>query len=120
MPEDIKKNSTPLSEEDDEEMPEPKTKTYQQVCVLKPKFREMLASSLGTLGYAQVVGTVKKNFQVQSIFKLIDDKNGKLLIPEMNQMISLLAMAPFNLIAPLMHLIEKPEGQNLLWEIREE
>lgn len=108
-----------ISQEDDE-MPEPKVKTYQDVCVLLPKFNEILLETLGKLGYNQVVGTVERNFQVNQVFKLVEQRNGRVPIDEMNQIIALVSLCPYNLIQPFMKLIETPEGQKTLWVLEQE
>lgn len=108
---------TPEIEED--EMPQPKVKTYEQVCVILPKFMDLLSNTIGTLGYNQVIGTPERNYQVNAIFKFIEQKEQKLSIEDMNQVIGLISMAPFNIIAPLMKILETPEGQQTLWKIEE-
>lgn len=105
---------------DIEEMPEPETRDYVQYCFLKPKFFEMLHSSIGTLPYAKTIGDVDRNYKVNELFNAVNVNNGKLTIEQMNEVLSALSLAPYNLIRPLMQLLETPEGQQQLWDLKEE
>lgn len=108
-----------VAEEDNDEMPEPQTKVYEKYIRVKPKFIDMLKKSIGTLGYNQNIGTPDTQIKVNQLFKIIEENGDKMGVNEMNQFITLISFAPWNLINPLMKAIETPEGQLDLWEIYE-
>ncbi len=117
-PEDLQ--NKPLSEEELDDMPEPKVKKYQKVCVLTEKFKEVINGTLGTLGYAQIIGVPQQHFQVSQLFKRIEELNYRIPVQEMNNIISLIALAPYNVVKPFMELVENPQLQTTLWTIEEE
>lgn len=137
MAEDLKKNATenvevenveniatPQPQVTDENteamgMPEPQTKEYVKYIRVKPKFKEMLENTIGTLGYNQNIGTPDTQIQVNKLFKIIDDFGDKMPINDMNQFIVLMSLAPWKIIHEFMAMIEKPELQAELWEIYE-
>jgi hypothetical protein len=103
----------------DEAMPEPQTKEYVKYIRVKPKFKEMLENTIGTLGYNQNIGTPDTQIQVNKLFKIIEDFGDKMPINDMNQFIVLMSLAPWKIIHEFMAMIEKPELQAELWEIYE-
>ena len=118
--EDVKENVSKVTEmEEDDIMPQPKVKEYQKYIRVKPKFVELLESTIGTLGYNQNIGTPDTQVQVNKLFKIIEEHGDKMTINEMNQFIVLMSLAPWKLIHEFMALIEKPEEQANLWEIYE-
>lgn len=116
-------NMDPVVEEaaevEEEAMPEPQTKEYVKYIRVKPKFKEMMENTLGTLGYNQNIGTPDTQIQVNKLFKIIEDFGEKMPITDMNQFIVLMSLAPWRVIHEFMALIEKPESQAELWEIYE-
>lgn len=117
-PEDLQ--SKPLSEEELDDMPEPKVKKYQKVCVLTEKFKEVINGTLGTLGYAQIIGIPQQHFQVSQLFKRLEELKYRIPVQEMNNIISLITLAPYNVVKPFMDLVENPQSQTILWTIEEE
>ncbi len=107
------------SEEAPDTMPEPQTKEYVKYIRVKPKFKEMLENTIGTLGYNQNIGTPDTQIQVNKLFKIIEDFGDKMPINDMNQFIVLMSLAPWKIIHEFMAMIEKPELQAELWEIYE-
>ena len=103
----------------DEAMPEPQTKEYVKYIRVKPKFKEMLENTIGTLGYNQNIGTPDTQIHVNKLFKIIEDFGDKMPINDMNQFIVLMSLAPWKIIHEFMAMIEKPELQAELWEIYE-
>lgn len=104
---------------EDDVMPQPKVKEYQKYIRVKPKFKEMMENTLGTLGYNQNIGTPDTQIQVNKLFKIIEDHGEKMGINDMNQFIVLMSLAPWRVIHEFMAMIEKPELQAELWEIYE-
>ena len=121
--EDIKEvgQNTAAEQDVDEagDMPEPETKEYQKFIRVKPKFKELMEQTLGSLGYNQAIGTPDTNIQVNKLFKIIEEHGEKMTITDMNQFIVLMSLAPWKIIHEFMALIEKPEEQAELWEIYE-
>ena len=117
-PEDLQ--NKPLSEEELDDMPEPKVKKYQKVCVLTEKFKEVINGTLGNLGYAQIIGIPQQHFQVSQLFKRLDELKYRVPVQEMNSIIGLIALAPYNVVKPFMELVENPQTQTSLWTIEEE
>lgn len=105
--------------EEEDMMPQPKVRSYQQMVILKPKFNKMLEESIGNLGYNQPIGTVERNFPTNAIFKMIEEKKGKFLPQELNQIISMISLAPYNVIKNFMAAVEDKESQKELWTIEE-
>lgn len=104
---------------EDEVMPKPKVKEYEKFVKVNDKFRKMMNDTLGVLGYNQNIGTPETQIQVNKLFKVIEDHGDKMSIQEMNQFIMLMSLAPYNVISPMMKLIEDPQKQSELWEIIE-
>lgn len=117
-PEDLENKS--LSEEELDDMPEPKVKKYQKVCVLSEKFKEVINATLGSLGYAQIIGVPQQHYQVSQLFKRLDELKYRVPVQEMNNIIGLIALAPYNVVKPFMELVENPQLQTTLWAIEEE
>lgn len=112
-PEDIQLGITDNNEID--EMPEPLTKEYVEKIKLKPKFVELLHSTVGTLPYSANVGTIERHFKVSDIFNAIQSEYIEL--ETMNQIIMAISLCPYNLVRNFMHLLETPEGQQTLWDL---
>lgn len=112
----------------DDEMTEPKTKDYsaqngapqpqpqgqpQQVFIqIQDAFRDELTKTIGELGYNREIGSPEMHVQVFQIFEILDKTKGKYLTEDQaNQIISMIARAPYNVVAGLMKDINENQAK---------
>lgn len=104
--------------DDDSDMPEPQTKSYEKFMKCTDKFMELFHNVISTLPYASIL----KNGQGDSI-KLIDlvkymeTKKDCIPINEIDKVISFIANIEFSKARPLMELMESAETQSQLFQI---
>jgi len=113
----------------DDTMEEPMTKDYgapqqaeasqaqpqqpEQVYIqIKDDLREALSSTIGELGYNREIGSPESHLQVFQIFEILDKTKGKYLTEDQaNGLISMIAKAPYNVIAGVMKDIAENQGK---------
>ena len=117
----------------DDTMEEPMTKDYntpqaeepqaaqpqreQMYIQIKDELREALTSTIGELGYNREIGSPEIHIQVFQIFEILDKTKGKYLTEEQaNSLISMIAKAPYNVIAGVMKDIA--ENQNKFFTVK--
>lgn len=105
--------------DDDFDMPQPETKTYEQILKVTPKFISLFAEAVGPLPYA----TTLKNNQGNAI-KLIDlvkfveaKQETGFTATELNTVLTFIATAEFKYVRPLMEVVENKQAQAELWTI---
>lgn len=103
--------------DDDEDMPEPKTKSYEQYLVLKPLFMTLLNNAFGKMPYNSAFRNGDKQVKLSDIFKLCEEHTNHMAIADMNMIISYIASAPFSLVRELMMKVEDPQKQTDLWTV---
>ena len=108
-------------EDDDFDMPQPKTKTYKKYLKCSERFMSLFNKCVGTLPY----GTVLTNpdgakMRLVDFVRFIEQKKDKISVDEMNNFISYIAQLDFNHARPLMEVIENKEQQATLWALTEE
>ena len=104
----------------DDAMEEPKTKNYnaapqpeqpaapqqgqQQMFIqILDTLRPELDKTIGELGYNREIGSPEMHLQVFQVFEVLDKTKGKYLTEEQaNQLISMIARAPYNVVGNLM------------------
>lgn len=112
----------------DDAMEEPKTKDYnpqpqpaeagvenkrEEVFIqIQEAFREDLNKTIGELGYNREIGSPEMHVQVFQIFEVLDKTKGKFLTEDQaNQLISMVARAPYNVIAEVMKSITENQAK---------
>lgn len=128
-----KKDSKKVVSSDDA-MEEPKTKNYndpgeagkapekeQMFIQLKDAFKEELDKTIGELGYNRELGSPEMHIQVFQIFDVVEKTKGKYLTEDQaNQIISMIARAPYNVIAGLMKEISEHQEKFFIVKSRTE
>lgn len=83
----------------------------------KQEFKDALLSTIGTLGYDRPLGSPDFSVRVNQLFAALDSVMGQPLTEEQaNNFISMVAKAPYNVIADVMKTIQ--ENQSLYFEIK--
>lgn len=102
--------------DDDSDMPEPETKTYEKQIKLSDKFMTLFEDVMGKLPYASILKNVKGDqIKLIDLVKYIEAKKNRISVDEMDKIISFIANVEFKTARPLMELIENQETQKLLW-----
>ena len=130
-----KKDSKKVVSSDDA-MEEPKTKNYndpvqpeggkapekeQMFIQMKGSFKEELDKTIGELGYNRELGSPEMHIQVFQIFDVVEKTKGKYLTEDQaNQIISMIARAPYNVIAGLMKEITDHQEKFFIVKSRSE
>ena len=105
---------------DDADMPEPATREIKQFLKLSDKFFEYLGNTVGRLPYNHILeGPGVGRIKLTDLVKFLETNRDKLTANEVNTACSFIACAPYNLVRPLMEVIESPEKQGELWMIYE-
>jgi len=103
--------------DDDSDMPEPETKTYEKQIKLTDRFMTLFENVVGKLPYASILRNAKGDqIKLIDLVKYIEVKKNKISVEEMDKIVSFIANIEFKLARPLMELIENPETQKMLWE----
>ena len=95
--------------DDDSDMPEPETKSYEKLIKCTNKFMQLFHETVDTLPYA----TILKNSNNDQI-KLIDLV--KYIEQKYDRIVSFIANLDFKHARPLMEIIEDQNKQSILWE----
>ncbi len=104
--------------DDDSDMPEPETKTYEKQIQLTDKFMNLFEDVMGKLPYASILKNAKGDqIKLIDLVKYIEAKKDKISIDEMDKIVSFIANIEFKIARPLMELIENRETQKLLWHV---
>ena len=104
--------------DDDSDMPEPETKTYEKQIQLTDKFMNLFEDVMGKLPYASILKNAKGDqIKLIDLVKYIEAKKDKISIDEMDKIVSFIANIEFKIARPLMELIENHDTQKLLWHI---
>lgn len=103
--------------DDDSDMPEPETKTYEKQIKLTDRFMTLFEDVVGKLPYASILRNAKGDqIKLIDLVKYIEVKKNKISVEEMDKIVSFIANIEFKIARPLMELIENPETQKMLWE----
>lgn len=124
--ENLPETATIASSDDD--MEEPMAKDYptgdeaatapQYAVYFKEEFKDALLSTIGTLGYDRALGSPEINVRVNQIFDALNSMMGQPLTEsQANNFITMIAKAPYNVIADVMEVIKT--DQNKFFEVRE-
>lgn len=102
----------------DEDMPEPKTKSYDQYLVLSDTFMNLVQTCFGNMPYNSVFhNNIGQQMKMSDLMTYLDKNRLHCGINEMNQCITFMASAPYNKVKPLMEYIEDNKKQEELWKI---
>ena len=103
--------------DDDSDMPEPETKTYEKQIKLTDKFMALFEDVMGKLPYASILRNAKGDqIKLIDLVKYIEAKKNRISVEEMDKIVSFIANIEFKVARPLMELIENQETQKILWE----
>lgn len=104
--------------DDDSDMPEPETKSYEKLIKCTNKFMQLFHETVDTLPYATILKN-SNNDQIKLIdlVKYIEQKYDRMPIEEMDKIVSFIANLDFKHARPLMEIIEDQNKQSTLWEL---
>ena len=120
--EDLKNLDTTIDPEDividdDSDMPEPETKTYEKLIKCTPKFMMLFHDVVDTLPYATILKNSNKGqIKLIDLVKYVEQKSDRMPVEEMDKIVSFIANLDFKHARPLMELIEDASKQSILWE----
>ena len=107
--------------DDDSDMPEPETKSYEQFVKCTPKFMSLFMDTMGKLPYASVLKNANgEQIKLIALVKFVEAHANKISINDMNHIVSFIAGIEFRYSRQLMEEIESQDGQRTLWELVEE
>lgn len=107
--------------DDDSDMPEPETKSYEQFVKCTPKFMTLFMDTMGKLPYASVLKNANgEQIKLIALVKFVETHADKISINDMNHIVSFIAGLEFRYSRQLMEEIESQDGQRTLWELVEE
>ena len=110
--------AAPTTTSNDEDMPAPETKSYDQYLVLKDKFFELINATLTILPYNTVLSLpTGQQIKLSVLLKTLDDNKKHMAINDMNTLIMFIATAPYRVIKPVMDYIEDQKKQSELWDL---
>lgn len=103
--------------DDDSDMPEPETKSYEKLIRCTNMFMQLFHETVDTLPYATILKN-SNNDQIKLIdlVKYIEQKYDRMPIEEMDKIVSFIANLDFKHARPLMEIIEDQNKQSILWE----
>ena len=105
---------------DDADMPEPATREIKTFLKLSDKFFEYLGNTVGRLSYNYILeGPGVGRIKLADLIKFLETNRDKLTVNEVNTACSFIACAPYNLVRPMMEVIESQEHQGEMWSIYE-
>lgn len=103
--------------DDDTDMPEPETKSYENMVKCTPKFMQLFYQVVGELPYATILkNTKKEQIKLIDMVKYIEQKHDRISLEDIDKIIAFIANIEFKYSRPLMEVIENAEGQGTLWQ----
>ena len=117
LPEKIDQDELIISEDD--EMPEPETKNYEQTLKPTSLFYDLFNEAVGNMKYATILTNQQNNsIKLIDLVHFVEAKKEKGFgVAEMNNIISFIACGEFKNVRPLMEIIDNKEKQSILWTI---
>lgn len=112
MEEPKTKDYNPKKEEEVRPVQPPANKKNEVYIQIKEEFNEDLKKTIGELGYNREIGSPEMHVQVFQIFDVLDKTKGKYLTEDQaNQLISMVARAPYNVIVDVMRDITENQSK---------
>ena len=103
--------------DDDSDMPEPETKTYDNLIRCTAKFMQLFNQVVGELPYATILkNSTGDQLKLIDLVKYVETKKDRMPITEMDKIVAFIANLGFKYSRPLMEVIEDSNGQRTLWE----
>lgn len=103
--------------DDDSDMPEPETKTYDNLIRCTAKFMQLFNQVVGELPYATILKNSNGDqLKLIDLVKYVETKKDRMPVTEMDKIVAFIANLGFKYSRPLMEVIEDPNGQRTLWE----
>lgn len=103
--------------DDDSDMPEPETKSYENVVRCTPKFMQLFNLVIGDLPYATILKNAKgEQIKLIDLVKYVEQKQDRMPLAEVDKIVAFIANLGFKYSRPLMEVIESSEGQRTLWQ----
>ena len=111
-----------IEEDDDEDMPEPETKSYDDTkyVLCTDKFMNLFLETVGSLPYATVLKNQEGDqIKLVDLVRYVESKRNRIALNEMNRIISFIANLDFKHARPLMEIVENKSAHRELWELVE-
>lgn len=103
--------------DDDSDMPEPETKSYENIVRCTPKFMQLFNQVIGDLPYATILKNAKgEQIKLIDLVKYVEQKQDRMPLAEVDKIVAFIANLGFKYSRPLMEVIESSEGQRTLWQ----
>ena len=119
MEEPMTKDYTANNQEEAQPQPQQQPQNEEVFIQIKEELEEALNKTIGELGYNREIGSPEAHIQVFQIFEVIEKTKGKYLTEnQANQFISMIARAPYNVIADLMKDITDNQAKYFLVRTR--
>jgi len=119
MEEPMTKDYTANNQEEAQSQQQTGTQNEEVFIQIKEELEEALTKTVGELGYNREIGSPEAHIQVFQIFEVIEKTKGKYLTEnQANQFISMIARAPYNVIADLMKDITDNQAKYFLVRTR--
>lgn len=86
---------------------------------LNAQFKDTLEKTIGSLGYNRELGIPERHIQVFQIFDIIKNIEGKYISDtQLNELLNIIALAPYNVIAGFMEKVRTAKGQAEFWTLK--
>ena len=108
------------AEVDDADMPRPEVKQYKKYLKVTPKFLQLFYRAVDMVPYRTILQAGDNTIALSKLVKFVEQKKDKMLINEMDVVISYMADLSFGAARQFMETVEDREHQNQLWSIFEE
>lgn len=121
-------NESPITaEDDDSDMPLPETADYgnkadeNKVLLPTVKFYKLFNDCMGKLPYASILkNSANDQIKLVDLMRFVEAKTtAGLTVKEMNTIISFVATSPLEYVRPLMEIVETPNRQGELWQLKQ-
>lgn len=104
--------------DDDSDMPEPETKSYEKSLKCTQKFMQLFYDSIGELPYATILKNSNGDqIKLIDLVKYVESKKDKIAVNEMDKIIGFIANLGFKYSRHLMEVVEDQKQQHILWTV---
>lgn len=111
-------NPNDIVYDDDSDMPEPETKSYDKIIKCSPLFIEKFYAVVNELPYASILRNQNgAQIKLIDLVKYVEQKHQAMPVDEMDRIIAFIANIDFKHARPLMEYIEDKDKQSQLWSI---
>ncbi len=104
--------------DDDSDMPEPETKSYQKTLKCSDKFMALFNETINKLPYATILKNANNDsIKLIDLVKYVEARKDSMPVDEMDKVVSFIANIEFKYARSLMELIENQQLQKTLWTL---